>query len=128
MISTMPPIVFFHAPDDAAARSIKSRPTLPDAGELSEVLGELECFLTDRSYDDVNCDDRHLALVTDLGIYINEYVATLTDTLRDALASVDGETLRAASSHWPIAGELTPVACSAAAAGERLYIRWSAHM
>ncbi|MEU7909407.1 hypothetical protein [Actinoplanes sp. NPDC049118] len=127
MITTMPPLAFFHAPDDSAARLVKIHPTMPDNGALSEVLRELESFLNDRSYDDVNCDDRHLAIVTKLGIYIDEYVATLTDTLRDALASADDETLQAATSHWPIAGELTTVARSAASAGERLYVRWAAN-
>ncbi|SNT11844.1 hypothetical protein SAMN06264365_14122 [Actinoplanes regularis] len=127
MISAMPSIVFFHAPNDAAAGPNTSRPTLPDNGELSVVLRELECFLNDRSYDDVNCDERHLAIVSELGIYIDYYVATLTDTLRDALASADEETLEAALRHWPIAGELAPVARGAASAGERLYVRWSAY-
>lgn len=121
----MPPIVFFHAPDDSAARATGTRPPLPFDGELSEVLRELETFLTDRSYHDVNCDDRHLAVVTEVGIHTGGRVATLTDTLRDALAAADDETLRAAAFHWPVTGDVTPVARAAAAIGDRLYVHWT---
>ena len=122
----MPPIAFFHAPGDAVARSVRSRPTLPDDGDLCGTLGELEHFLTDRPYVDILCDDRHLGIVTEFRMGMDEYVVTLTDTLRDALAGADDETLRAAASHWPATGELTAVARSAASAGERLYAYWSA--
>ncbi|MFE9658200.1 hypothetical protein [Micromonospora sp. NPDC006431] len=123
LIPSVPSNTFFHAPDDAAACSVRTGTPQPDRTALSEILGELESFLICRPYDDINVDDRHLAIVTQLGPAIDEYVATLTDTLRDALASADDEVLRAASSRWPVVAELATLARSAVSAGERLYVR-----
>jgi hypothetical protein len=122
----MPSIAFFHAPDDAIARLVGARSTSPDEVELSEALRELECFLTGRSYDDVNCDDRHLAIISEVDLYVDAYVATVTDTLRDALAAADDETLQAASNRWPVAAKLVSVSRNAVSAGERLYVSWTA--
>lgn len=87
----------------------------------------MESFLTGRPYDDINVDDRHLALISQLDLFaFTDYVTTLTDTLRDTLASADDEVLRVASGRWPVAAELATLSRSAVSAGERLYVRWTA--
>jgi hypothetical protein len=68
-------------------------------------LARLEEILTGRSYDEVSADPRQAALIgpTRPEEIDGRMVLSVTDTLRDALASLDASALREVARQWAIA-------------------------
>jgi hypothetical protein len=148
------------APEEAAARKARyrddpqeaSRPRVEAAqsGTLlvmssgidpAVVLGRLEEIVTGRSADEVNADPRQSAVIAPAEEEIEGVVVvSVTDSLRDALASLDTAAVPEAARQWATSGvfwkdpgdagtefllALSDLARRAAAAGDRLYCRWS---
>jgi len=127
-----------------------SRPRVETAGsgvllvrskrlDAAHPFARLEEFLTGRPYDDVVADPRHDGLVAPSPEEIDGcIVLSMTDTLRDAFASLDAPALPEVARRWADAefdgsGEdglatllaaLTDLARQAGGRGERLYCRY----
>lgn len=109
----MPITDYFIAPDDAAAAAIIERhgpvpagvPAVESKGLDPAVnMGTLEAFLTGRDYDEVVELPRHAEAVSDTSEI--PVIVTVTDTLRDALASADDRQITAAAARWAETEEL----------------------
>lgn len=103
-------------------------------------FARLEEFLTGRPYDDVVADPRHDGLVAPSPEEVDGcIVLSITDTLRDALASLDGSALPDLAQRWANAefdasgagslaellAALTDLARQAGGRGEHLYCRYA---
>jgi hypothetical protein len=128
--------VVFAAQNDAAAIAMLGDrwepPVHHDDGLRREALAELEALLTGRDSQEIAADPRHGVQITevfneDAGV-VEAGLVTVTDTLTQALAVTDSETLLAAAATWSH-GEyavqgLATVARHAAAHGYRMYSFW----
>lgn len=128
--------IVFAAQDDAAAIVMLGDrwepPVHNDDALRPEVLAELEALLTGRESREIAADPRHGVQITEVfneGAGVAEAgLVTVTDTLTQALAVTDSETLSAAAAAWSH-GEyavqgLAAVARHAAAHGYHMYNFW----
>jgi len=114
----VPLIEYFTASTDAdAARVLPGSggpaalgfDTVPAKGiDPAVVLGNLESIVTGRPYDEVMAASRQCHLLTDGEA--ETLVVTVTDTMRDALATAAAERLRQAAEPWAATDELAGAA------------------
>lgn len=71
-------------------------------------MGTLEEFVTGRPYEDVEADPRWGAGVSEFSDEVAGDVVTLTESLRDAMASADDATLERVVGQWALTEELAP--------------------
>lgn len=116
-MASVPLIDYFVAADDASAAAVLDTTggpqvagleTLPAKGiDPSVALGGLESILTGHEYAQVTGDPRHCHPLTDTES--DAIVVTVSDTLRDALATADDERLAGVAREWAQTEELADV-------------------
>jgi hypothetical protein len=116
----VPLIDYFIARDDAEAARVEPGMGGPEACGFAALpakgidpavaAGTLESILTGRPYDEVTADPRQCQLLTDDEEAVAEgssLVVTVTDTLRDALATADTARLAEVAAAWSRTEELS---------------------
>lgn len=135
---------YFAASSDELAATVLESPTVTNfpVVELKDIdpiiqLSRAEALLTGTGFDTVCANPRSDHLIAELDESV--FVSTLTDELRDALASADETHRRQVAELWarseefdgdidpadvlPVVDELADLARQAKAAGDRLYCR-----